>query len=131
MLKIVPKGWGQEEWIVNNDKYCGKLLYLNTGAKVSLHYHKNKDETFYVRFGKVIVGYYDDPELDGNFTHWASCDVFKEKGIQCVELGPGDVFHVPAGRRHAIYSASSHESCIIEFSTHHEDSDSYRILKGD
>ena len=22
-IKFVPKGWGYEKWIVNNEKYCG------------------------------------------------------------------------------------------------------------
>jgi len=25
-LHMVPKGWGFEKWIVNNEKYCGKIL---------------------------------------------------------------------------------------------------------
>jgi hypothetical protein len=27
-IKFVPKGWGFEKWIVNNEEYCGKLLYF-------------------------------------------------------------------------------------------------------
>ena len=23
-MKFVPKGWGFEKWIVNNEEYCGK-----------------------------------------------------------------------------------------------------------
>lgn len=25
---IVAKGWGHEQWICNNEKYCGKILFL-------------------------------------------------------------------------------------------------------
>ena len=25
-IKYVPKGWGYEKWIVNNEMYCGKLV---------------------------------------------------------------------------------------------------------
>ncbi len=53
-IKIVTKEWGEERWIVNRD-YCGKLLILKKGFRCSLHYHKNKDETFYVNKGKVLM----------------------------------------------------------------------------
>ena len=30
---IVPKGWGEELIIENNEMYCGKLLKFNAGCK--------------------------------------------------------------------------------------------------
>ena len=54
-MKLVMKVWGSEEWVVNNDKYCGKILNLNKGYRCSVHYHKNKTETFYVLQGKVLM----------------------------------------------------------------------------
>lgn len=62
-LKIVPKGWGFEKWIVNNEKYCGKILYMVKDYKCSWHYHKLKDETFYVQSGKIIL-YYSTTDTD-------------------------------------------------------------------
>ena len=56
-IKYVPKGWGFEKWIVNCSEYCGKLLYFVKGKKCSWHYHKLKDEVFYIQSGKVIVRY--------------------------------------------------------------------------
>ena len=53
MKNIVPKEWGSEYWIVNNDLYCGKLLTLEKNKRCSVHYHKNKDETFYILEGKI------------------------------------------------------------------------------
>ena len=50
-IKHVPKGWGYEKWIVNTEEYCGKLLFLNEGKRCSWHYHKLKDETFYLQPG--------------------------------------------------------------------------------
>lgn len=52
-VKIVKKIWGLEEWLVNCEKYCGKLLYLDKGAISSLHYHKEKQETFTCLMGQV------------------------------------------------------------------------------
>ena len=45
-VKQVKKEWGSEVWMVNNELYCGKKLMLIKGKRVSLHKHKNKDETF-------------------------------------------------------------------------------------
>ena len=63
-IKIVPKGWGYEKWIVNTDEYCGKLLHFIKGKKCSWHYHKLKDETFYLQEGKLLVKYSDNDNLD-------------------------------------------------------------------
>jgi quercetin dioxygenase-like cupin family protein len=100
-IKIVPKVWGEERWIVNRD-YCGKLLILNKGFRCSIHHHKNKDETFYVNKGKVLL------YLDG------------EKLI----MKPGQAQLVKPNQKHRFTGLEDSE--IIEFSTHHEDSDSYR-----
>ncbi|KKN20843.1 hypothetical protein LCGC14_0931470 [marine sediment metagenome] len=51
----VKKNWGKEIWVVNNDKYCGKLLYLDAGANCSYHYHPEKQETFYCLEGEVSL----------------------------------------------------------------------------
>jgi hypothetical protein len=52
-LQVVPKVWGSEQWIVNGDRYCGKLLLLMRGWQCSLHRHVVKDETFFVLSGRV------------------------------------------------------------------------------
>lgn len=113
-IKHVPKGWGYEKWIVNNDKYCGKLLFFHKGKKCSWHFHKIKDEVFYIQSGKVRVLYSDDDDIN----------TAKE-----VILSPGDSFHVYIGLRHRVIALENTE--LFEFSTQHFDSDSYRIIKGD
>ena len=67
-LNFVPKGWGFEKWIVNNEKYCGKILYIVKDRKCSWHYHKIKDETFYVQSGKIILfhGWHDEKNFATN-----------------------------------------------------------------
>ncbi|HVG92974.1 MAG TPA: cupin domain-containing protein [Planctomycetota bacterium] len=102
---IVPKDWGEEHWIVNGS-YCGKKLVLRRGHRCSLHYHKVKDEVFYVIQGKVLL----------------------EVGGDELILEPGDHRHVAPGTVHRFTGIDDSE--IIEFSTHHEDSDSYRVEKG-
>ena len=48
-IKLVPKGWGYEKWIVNSPLYCGKILWFCKDKKCSWHYHKKKDEVFYIK----------------------------------------------------------------------------------
>lgn len=52
-IRVVQKVWGYEEILVNNDKYCCKLLHIDKGACTSIHYHKIKQETFYALSGQI------------------------------------------------------------------------------
>ena len=113
-IKHVPKGWGYEKWICNTEEYCGKLLFFDQGKECSWHYHKIKDEVFYVQSGKILVKYGDSDDL--------------EEANEVI-LNPGDNFHVYTGLRHQMIALQDTE--LYEFSTQHFDSDSYRIKKGD
>ena len=113
-IKIVPKGWGYEKWIVNTDEYCGKLLHFIKGKKCSWHYHKLKDEVFYVQSGKLAVRFGEDDDLNN---------------AEEIILGPGDNFHVYRGLRHQMYALEDTE--MFEFSTQHFDEDSHRVVRGD
>jgi len=113
-IKFVPKGWGYEKWIVNTEEYCGKLLFFEEGKRCSFHYHKQKDETFYLQSGKILLYYGDSDSLD------------EAKDIL---LEAGDKFHIYRGLRHQMIAIEDSE--LFEFSTQHFDEDSYRISKGD
>jgi len=118
IINFVPKGWGYEKWIHNSDLYCGKILFFVKGKKCSWHYHEKKDEVFYVLSGKVVVLY--SGENHGiDFINLANKIV----------LVKGEKWHVPTGMRHRIIALEDSE--ILEISTHHEDSDSFRIEVGD
>lgn len=114
LVKYVPKGWGYEKWIVNKKEYCGKLLFIEKNKKCSWHYHKLKDETFYLQSGKIMLYYSDDDDLNAS-----------KKLI----LNPGDKFYVYPGLRHQMVALE--DSDLFEFSTEHFDEDSYRLVKGD
>ncbi len=114
IVNFVPKGWGFEKWIVNCEEYCGKLLYFVKGKRCSWHYHKLKDEVFYIQSGKVLVKYSTEDDIE------SADEIILEKG---------DRFHVYRGLRHQMIAMEDTE--LYEFSTQHFDSDSYRILKGD
>jgi quercetin dioxygenase-like cupin family protein len=113
-MKHVDKGWGWERWIVNKQEYCGKLLFFNGGKKCSWHYHKIKDEVFYLQSGKMRVKFSDQDNI--------------EKSKEII-LNAGENFHVYTGLRHQMIALEDSE--LFEFSTEHFDSDSYRIIKGD
>ena len=113
-IKYVPKGWGYEKWIVNTGDYCGKLLYFEKGKRCSFHYHKLKDETFYLQSGKILLYYGETDDLDN---------------ARNIILEPGDKFHIYGGLRHQMIAIESSE--LFEFSTEHFDDDSYRAIRGD
>lgn len=110
--KFVKKSWGSETWLYNGD-YCAKILTVEKGKKSSFHYHKLKTETFMISEGKILLRY--------SFLS----DISKAEEVI---LKKGQVFHIPIGLKHQFEGLK--DSIIIEFSTHHEDSDSYRIFEG-
>jgi len=109
----VPKGWGEEIIIENNELYCGKILIFKEGCKFSMHYHMNKDETWWVEYGEFIYRWIDTETAEMNE----------------VKLEEGDVVRQRPGQPHQLEAISNGR--IFEVSTHHEDSDSYRVIKGD
>jgi quercetin dioxygenase-like cupin family protein len=113
-IKHVPKGWGWERWIVNCPEYCGKLLFFNKGKRCSWHFHKIKDEVFYLQSGKMMIYYSMNDDI---------------KEANQIVLNSGEKFHVPIGLRHQMVALEDSE--LFEFSTEHFDSDSHRIIKGD
>lgn len=52
----VNKGWGYEYIFATNELYCGKILHFyKAGNKFSMHFHANKDETWYIISGSFIL----------------------------------------------------------------------------
>ena len=108
----IPKGWGHELVIVNNEKYCGKILVFKRGCRFSMHYHIIKQETWYVNAGSFIFYWIDTETAEKN----------------TLELFKGDVVTIPIGMPHQLVALTDGE--IFEISTQHFDSDSYRVYKG-
>jgi len=52
---IIAKPWGYETRWAINDKYLGKILYIEKGQRLSLQLHEQKDETIYVLKGTAVV----------------------------------------------------------------------------
>jgi len=113
-IHIEPKGWGREVWIVNSDRYCGKILEIRKGKKCSLHYHQIKAESFYLRAGRLKLRIKESTEAE-------EIEEFILEAGQCMD--------VPVGLVHQMEALEDSE--LYEFSTKHFDSDSYRLIKGD
>jgi mannose-6-phosphate isomerase-like protein (cupin superfamily) len=112
--RIVQKGWGHEEWFHNDWDYCGKVLHFHPGKRCSLHFHLEKTETFYAVQGAVRVTL-----IHGDGTR----DAFT--------MTVGEALEVPPGLVHQIHNEGGIDARVVEASTQHFDSDSYRVERGD
>lgn len=110
---IVEKGWGKEEIWVSNDKYCGKLLHFNEGARFSMHFHASKEESWYVLSGRFLVEHIDT--LDA--THYSEY------------LVAGETWHNKPLEPHRLTCLE--KGTILEVSTPDSVEDNYRVLPGD
>lgn len=109
--KFVPKKWGSELWLANNEvaDYCGKILTIKADSHFSLHYHIIKNETFYLDSGDAIV-ILANPS-NGELNYYV--------------LDVGESIDIKVGQAHSVYSKSGCK--LIESSSFHRDSDSYRV----
>jgi mannose-6-phosphate isomerase-like protein (cupin superfamily) len=94
----VPKPWGEELIWALTDRYCGKVITIETGRRLSLQYHERKDEAIFVTTGRLLLLLENDRGED-----------------ELRELGPGEGAHVPVGRRHRYEAIERVE--LIEVST--------------
>ena len=111
----IEKGWGYELIWATNDKYCGKImLFEKVGSKFSMHFHREKDETWYVKSGKFLLKWIDTNTAD----------------IHEKELCVGDSWHNPPLQPHQLIALEP-MSEIVEVSTADSVEDNYRIFPGD
>ena len=110
---FVEKGWGSELIWATNDKYCGKLMRFNKDAKFSMHFHAQKDETWYVLSGKFEVKYI----------------MTQDASMKSQTLEVGSVWRNEPLEPHQIVCLE--EGTIIEVSTPDSVEDNYRVIKGD
>jgi len=109
----VEKGWGSEEIWATNDQYCGKLMNFTAGARFSMHFHAEKDESWYVLSGRFKVVVIDT----GNANQTEH------------ELTVGDTWHNPPLLPHQLVCIEA--GTVIEVSTPDSVEDNYRVGKGD
>ena len=113
-FKHVEKTWGSEDWLVNEESYCAKILIVNQHCGGSYHYHKNKDETFLCISGaaQLLLG------QNGNSAEFH-------------ELKPGGSVRIHHHAAHLLIGASEEPCVLMEISTHHSDDDVVRHFRID
>ena len=110
---LIEKGWGAEAIWVTNDKYCSKFMHFDAGAKFSMHFHKEKEETWYVTSGKFLLKYIDTSNAN----------------IHEKELNVGDVWHNSPLVPHQLICIEA--GTVLEVSTPDSVEDNYRVMPGD
>jgi mannose-6-phosphate isomerase-like protein (cupin superfamily) len=110
---FVEKGWGSELIWATNDKYCGKLMRFNKDARFSMHFHAEKDETWYVLDGRFEVRWINTKDASTDSCVLVSGDTWRNE-----PLFPHQVICLEAGT-------------VIEVSTPDSVEDNYRVGKGD
>lgn len=112
---FVKKGWGYEYIFATNDLYCGKILHFSKkGNKFSMHFHAQKDESWYVTSGSFILRLLDHR------------DATLKESI----LNKGDSIRIFPLTIHQV-EALEDDSELFEVSTADCDEDNYRVRPGD
>lgn len=97
MVQKLDKPWGYEIIFAHTKQYVGKILFVKAGHKLSLQYHKEKDETVFLKSGKIIL------------------EVHKDDSISMIKMKPGASFHITPGTIHRIIAEEDSE--VLEAST--------------
>lgn len=109
----VNKSWGYEDIIVTNDLYCAKyLVFDNEGSRTSMHFHKNKHETWKVIKGSFIVSMINTLTSEVNE----------------IELNEGQTWVNEPLMIHQLISKEK-DSCVLEISTADSIDDNYRVWR--
>jgi mannose-6-phosphate isomerase len=84
----VDKPWGWELIWAHAEAYVGKVLFVRAGESLSLQFHREKDESWYVEAGraKLELGDTGDPILNTEVVAAGACFRFR----------PGTVHRVTA-----------------------------------
>jgi mannose-6-phosphate isomerase len=97
----VEKPWGHELIWALTELYCGKLLVVKAGHELSLQFHREKDESWYVLEGRAKL------ELAAA----------GEKATSTEVVVPGAAFHITPGTVHRIRALE--DTTVLEVSTPH------------
>jgi mannose-6-phosphate isomerase len=99
----VEKPWGHELIWALTDDYCGKVLFVRAGHSLSLQFHREKDEAWYVQSGRAKL------ELGE-----AGQATLAEEIVSA-----GASFRLPPGTVHRITALE--DTTVLEVSTPHLD----------
>jgi mannose-6-phosphate isomerase-like protein (cupin superfamily) len=94
----IDKPWGHELWYAWTERYVGKILHVRQGGRLSLQYHREKDETSYVLRGRLLL------------TRGPSVDA-----LTVTEIGEGYAWRNRPGEVHTIEALE--DADVLEVST--------------
>lgn len=110
---LIEKGWGHELIFASTDRYCGKILHFNKDAKCSLHFHADKEESWYILEGQFRVVWMNTSD----------CQILN------TILNVGDTWHNKVLVPHQLICLEAGR--ILEVSSPDSIEDNYRIMPGD
>ena len=94
----VPKPWGSEQIWALTERYCGKIIRIDAGRRLSLQRHARKEESLIVLSGTLRLHLEDDSGV-----------------VRVIERGPGESAHVDVPRIHRFEAAT--DVVLVEVST--------------
>ena len=95
----VEKPWGHELIWAHTDRYVGKKIVIKPGHKLSLQYHREKDESILVLSGTLRLHYGET-----------------EDSVEAKDLSPGEYANIATGAVHR-FEATTERVELIEVST--------------
>jgi len=104
------KPWGYELLYAHTPKYVGKVIFVKKGHRLSLQYHKKKDESMYI--------YYHNKKDESMY-------IYEGKALLSIEgddgritsntFVAGDCIRIPPMTRHRIEAVE--DTTVLEVST--------------
>jgi len=114
-MEKIEKGWGHERIIESNEQYCMKELHFHRrGHQSSMHFHKNKTETWLVQSGAIEVELMD----------------MRDSSTRVMIVNQGGTIHIEPMTPHQV-TCLENDTVIIEASSEDTTEDNYRIRPGD
>ena len=98
-VRRVEKPWGYELIWALTDRYCGKVLFVKAGGALSLQFHTEKEESWLVQSGRVLLELGDTGDA-----------VLQQEIVEA-----GAAFHFPTGTVHRVKALE--DTTILEVST--------------
>jgi mannose-6-phosphate isomerase len=95
----VDKPWGYELIWALTEAYCGKVLFVRAGESLSLQFHREKDESWYVQSGRAEL----------------QVGAAGEAVLSTEVLAGGEALRFPPGTVHRIKALE--DTTILEVST--------------
>ncbi len=112
-LPRIDKPWGFEIIWAQSESgfgYVGKLLHIKAGHRLSFQYHREKEETIFVKSGELYI------ETAGKVVEGNIVDTLRSEDRSITRMVPGDIAHIAPFMSHR-FIAKEVDVELIEVST--------------